>query len=65
MADDIDQLIEEYGAGIVRRAFGLQHHIRENGLDGVHYMDQAETEVSAQAHNRTRQKLREHLPRRP
>jgi hypothetical protein len=34
---------------IVRRAFWLQQHIKENGIDAIHYMARAEREVLSNA----------------
>lgn len=43
--DDLDQLIDTYGEGNVRKAFWLQDEIRKDGLDGIHFMEYAEKEV--------------------
>lgn len=47
---DIDALINQFGEGNVRKAFWLQDEIRKDGLDGIHFMEVAETNVSKYAH---------------
>lgn len=34
--------LSEYDDEVIAKAFWLQEHIRKNGLDGIHYMRQAE-----------------------
>lgn len=43
--DDIENLFDQYGEGTVRKAFWLQQHIYEEGLDPVYFTDAAETDM--------------------
>jgi len=45
MAGDIDSLIDQHGEDTVRKAFWLQQHIFEQGLEGVHFSKAAEEDM--------------------
>jgi hypothetical protein len=61
---DIDSLIDQYGEDNVKKAFWLQDEIRKDGLDGIHFMKYAETEVSQYAGLITYQSIRSELKKR-
>lgn len=44
--DDLDELISRFGEDNVQKAFWLQDEIRKDGLDGIHFMQHAESKVS-------------------
>lgn len=37
--DDLDALVDRWGEGNVAAAFWLQEHIKDQGLDGIEYME--------------------------
>lgn len=38
----IDNLIDEHGEGVIQKAFWLQEHIYEEGIEGIHFTKKAE-----------------------
>lgn len=62
--DSLDGLIDRYGEGNVKKAFWLQDEIREDGLDGIHFMEVAETNAKSYAHLLTYQAIRSELKKR-
>lgn len=42
---DIDSLIDQHGEETIRKAFWLQEKIYEEGLDGIHFTDVAESKM--------------------
>lgn len=41
----IEELIEKHGEETVRKAFWLQEKIYEEGIEGVHFSEKAESEM--------------------
>lgn len=62
---DLDDLKDQYGADIVAQAFALQQHIKEHGLEGVHFMETAEQKTQARKYHVTKRNLESHIPKRP
>jgi len=46
---DWEDLIDEYGEANVKRALYLQDQIREEGIEGIHFMRYAEKKMSGAA----------------
>jgi hypothetical protein len=66
MADNsVEDLIDQYGEGIVRQAFALQKHIRQNGIEGVHFMATARQKTQARKWHVAKKNLEENIPQRP
>lgn len=65
MADsDMQNLIDSFGEGNVKKAFWLQDKIREEGLDGIHFMRKAENNAESYAPLITYQAVRSELIKR-
>lgn len=62
---EIEDLIDQYGEGVVRQAFGLQQHIKENGIEGVHFIKTARMKTQARKYHTTKKNLEENIPKRP
>lgn len=60
----IDDLVNKYGEDNVTKAFWLQEEIKEEGLDGIHFMREAEAEVAPIASMITYQAIRSELSKR-
>lgn len=44
-SNGVDRLVSAHGEETVRKAFWLQQHIYEEGLDGIHFSDAAEADM--------------------
>lgn len=64
MADSIDELVDRYGEGNVRKAMWLQDEIREDGLDGIHFMEYAESNARSYANLIVYQSIRSEMIKR-
>lgn len=42
---NIDELVDEYGEETVKKAFWLQEHIYEEGLEGANFTDEAKKKI--------------------
>lgn len=60
----IEDLNEKYGSDNVTKAFWLQEQIKEEGIDGIHFMEKAEANVSSYADIITYQAIRSELNKR-
>ena len=49
MGDSFEDLIDRYGEDNVRKARWLQEKIREEGVEGIHFMEYAENQVTPYA----------------
>lgn len=56
--------MDQYGEGNVKKAFWLQQEIKKDGLDGIHFMESAETKVNQYAHLIVYQSIRSELKKR-
>lgn len=61
---DFDELIDRYGEGNVRKALWLQDEIRKDGLDGIHFMEYAESNAKDYASLIVYQSIRSELKKR-
>jgi len=52
VADDLGEDPED-----VFKAFWLQEHIKENGIDGVHYMKRSSAKMRQRAHITTKSRI--------
>lgn len=60
----IDDLVNKYGEDNVTKAFWLQEQIKERGLDGIHFMEEAEVKAQQVGHIVTYQAIRSELKKR-
>lgn len=60
----IDDLVDQYGEDNVTKAFWLQEKIKEDGLDGIHFMAKAEAKAKQVAPMITHQAIRSELKKR-
>jgi hypothetical protein len=45
MNPEIEALMQLHGEGTVKKAFWLQQKIKEDGIDGIHFMQKTESKV--------------------
>lgn len=62
---DLQALQEQYGESIVSQAFALQQHIKENGLEGTHFIEIAESKTQSRKWTVTKRELESNIPKRP
>lgn len=60
----IDELNDKYGSDNVTKAFWLQERIKERGLDGIHFMEEAEVKAKQVGPMITHQAIRSELSKR-
>lgn len=58
-------LIDEHGAEVVSMAFNLQQHIKDEGIEGVHFMDQARMKMKARKWHTATKQMKQNIPQRP
>lgn len=57
----IDELIDQHGEGTVRKAFWLQEHIFEEGIEGVHFSKEVELNWEITGENQTKREIESEL----
>lgn len=60
----IEDLNEQYGSDNVTKAFWLQDRLREKGIDGIHFMREAEVKAQQVGPMITHQAIRSELSKR-
>lgn len=60
---EIDALIAAHGEGTVRKAFWLQQKIKDDGIDGIHFMGKAEAKVSQMSGAWMKQRIKSNMKR--
>lgn len=55
--EEIDALVDEWGESTVEAAFWLSDHIKEEGLDGIGYMERGRNKLRSTGRFTTKQKM--------
>lgn len=59
--DEIESLISAHGEATVRKAFWLQSKIKEDGIDGIHFMGKAEAKVNQMSGAWMKQRIKSNM----
>jgi hypothetical protein len=60
----IDTLVEQWGEDDVYKAFWLQEHIKEQGIDGIGYMAAARAYLEKNGNDTTRREMKSQMDER-
>lgn len=58
---DIDALVDEWGEDNVQAAFWLQEHIKEQGLDGIKYMEAARNHLRVKGEGKVEKQMKQQM----